>query len=167
MGGDSVRRLRPVCYHYRMSTYTPTLSILSLLLVSFLAPIAPSGFGPFTQPLIHANEETADLQQTATSGTSVRVYSSLSSLQINQLHSWRLAITDAQGNPVSGADVSVVGGMPEHDHGLPTQPLVTDSPAPGHYTLQGVRFHMPGKWQMEFVIATESGTETLLIEFEL
>ena len=44
---------------------------------------------------------------------------------INQLHTWTVTLTDAQGHPVHGAHFSVAGGMPQHGHGYPTQPRVT------------------------------------------
>ena len=42
----------------------------------------------------------------------------------------------------------LIPGMPDHDHGLPTQPQVTSRLENGDYLLEGVRFHMPGKWQL-------------------
>jgi hypothetical protein len=81
--------------------------------------------------------------------------SELQPLVINRIHSWTLNVTDAAGTPVEGAVITVDGGMPIHDHGLPTQPRVTNEVAPGRYVLEGVRFHMPGSW--ELVVTIESG----------
>jgi len=56
---------------------------------------------------------------------------------------------------VSGATLDIVGGMPEHNHGMPTQPQITEELAPGRYLLEGVRFHMPGLWRLTASISTE------------
>ncbi len=82
----------------------------------------------------------------------VDVYSNLSPLTINTIHSWRLKVTDSAGQPVEDVTVQVAGGMPDHDHGLPTQPQVTAEIATGEYLLEGVRFHMPGRWRMDFIV---------------
>jgi hypothetical protein len=41
--------------------------------------------------------------------------SSLEPIEINQIHSWILRIT-SDGDPVTGASLTVSGGMPTHDH---------------------------------------------------
>ncbi len=72
---------------------------------------------------------------------------------MNRIHSWTLTVTDASGSPVTGAKIKVDGGMPEHGHGLPTAPEVTDETAPGSYLVEGVKFSMPGWWEMTFHIS--------------
>ena len=81
--------------------------------------------------------------------------SELQPLVINRMHRWTLTITDTSGRPVEGAVITVDGGMPIHDHGLPTQPRVTSEVDPGRYVLEGLRFHMAGKW--ELVVTIQSG----------
>ena len=78
----------------------------------------------------------------------VRYVSDIDPPVINRLHSWTLFITTAEGEPVSGATLEIAGGMPEHDHGLPTTPLGIATEADGSYRLRGVRFHMDGTWEM-------------------
>lgn len=100
-------------------------------------------------------------------GVSVNIFSELSPLDINKIHSWLLRVDDADGNPLKGAAIQVIGGMPEHDHGLPTQPQITAETKEGEYLLEGVRFHMPGKWQLDIEISYGSTTETASTEFSL
>jgi hypothetical protein len=57
--------------------------------------------------------------------------------------------------------------MPDHDHGLPTLPVVTRETSPGRYLLEGVRFHMPGRWQLTLTITSPQGDEIGLLDFEL
>jgi hypothetical protein len=68
---------------------------------------------------------------------------------------------------VEGAQIEVDGGMPAHDHGLPTAPRVTEDLGGGDYRLDGVRFHMRGLWQMYFTIRTGDAEETAVISIEL
>ena len=88
-------------------------------------------------------------------GKNLAITSEVSPVQINRMHSWRLRLTDADGAPLSNASIEVRGGMPDHDHGLPTRPEVTGEVEPGVYLLQGLRFHMPGRWLLEFIIALD------------
>ena len=87
-------------------------------------------------------------------GISLEIFSQLSPIEINTIHSWEVVLTDEDG-AVSGATLDIVGGMPEHNHGMPTQPQITEELAPGRYLLEGVRFHMPGLWRLTASISTE------------
>ena len=88
-------------------------------------------------------------------------------IEINRMHSWVLHVTDAAGEPVTGAVIEVSGGMPEHDHGLPTAPRVTEELGEGSYRLDGVRFHMRGYWEMTFTITAGEAQDTVVIALEL
>ncbi len=69
--------------------------------------------------------------------------------------SWKLRIETPDGQPVKNAEVSVSGGMPEHGHGLPTMPEVTEDTSPGDYVVNGLKFSMPGWWVLTFKIKTQ------------
>jgi hypothetical protein len=88
-------------------------------------------------------------------------------VEINRMHSWILHVENEAGEPVEGAEIEVEGGMPAHDHGLPTVPRVTEDLGDGNYRLDGVRFHMRGLWQMYFTIRTGDAEETVVISLEL
>ena len=113
-----------------------------------------------------AERQIPDLQGVTAGGIRVEIYSKRSPLVINQIHSWHVQLM--RGNEaVTGVELAITGGMPEHDHGLPTQPQITGELEDGVYLLQGVRFHMPGSWQI-FVIIRENGAEDrLTINFQL
>jgi len=87
----------------------------------------------------------------------VSFVSLLSPLEINRIHSWIVRVESADGGAVVGATLSVDGGMPEHDHGLPTVPRVTDELGDGRYKVEGLRFHMRGLW--EIVVTIDDGAE--------
>jgi hypothetical protein len=97
-------------------------------------------------------------------GITVDIYSEIAPLDINRIHSWQLRLTDAQGSPVSNAQIELIGGMPEHDHGMPTQPQITGETETGSYLLEGMRFHMPGKWLLDIKLTYTVGTEDLIVE---
>ena len=86
----------------------------------------------------------------------------------NRMHSWVLHIeSTADGTGVDDAEITVDGGMPEHDHGLPTRPAVTGNLGEGDYLLQGMRFHMNGSWEVRITIDSGSGRDTAVIPIEL
>jgi len=57
--------------------------------------------------------------------------------------------------------------MPEHDHGLPTIPRVTEELGGGDYKLDGLRFHMSGYWEVIVTVTTDSGVSTVTIPLQL
>jgi hypothetical protein len=93
--------------------------------------------------------------------------SSLQPIVINQIHTWVLHIETDDAAPVSGAEVSVIGGMPAHDHGLPTRPRVSKELGDGDYRLEGMRFHMQGDWEISITISAGGSTDTVKIALQL
>lgn len=105
---------------------------------------------------------------TSNRGLFVASYSSeLDPLQINKLHTWVLHLEDIQGKAVLGALIKADGGMPEHNHGLPTRPRVTEELGNGNYRVEGLRFHMGGKWQLTFTIEANDKTDIVVIDVSL
>jgi hypothetical protein len=117
-----------------------------------------------TAPPLLARELLADSQP---AGLFVSMQSQLQPLTINQMHSWIIRITDTDSKPVEGATIEVSGGMAEHDHGLATAPRVTDYLGDGSYLLQGMRFHMPGQWQLQLTILVDNSTYSANMTVEL
>lgn len=91
----------------------------------------------------------------------------LEPLQINVLHSWTLHLEDAGGAPILGATIEADGGMPQHDHGLPTRPRITKELGNGDYQLDGIRFHMRGDWELTFTVEAEGKTDTVVVKVTL
>lgn len=93
--------------------------------------------------------------------------SGLQPIAINQLHTWTLHVATPDGRPVTGATLAVTGGMPGHNHGLPTQPQVTQDKGSGDYLLEGMKFQMPGHWtvtvQVKAAGQQDSATFQLLL----
>lgn len=93
--------------------------------------------------------------------------SSVDPIEINTMHEWVLHIETAAGDPVESAAITVDGGMPAHNHGLPTAPRVTKYLGDGDYRVQGLRFHMRGKWQVSFDIREAERGDTITFELAL
>ncbi len=80
---------------------------------------------------------------------------------LQELQSWRLHVETAAGEPVSNAILTVKGGMPQHGHGLPTQPRISPAATPGDYLLEGLQFNMPGWWEVSVYIAQAQREDTV------
>jgi hypothetical protein len=118
--------------------------------------------------LLLAGAQADESSWTSQRGLFVVSYQSeLVPLQINKLHAWVLHIEDARGNPVVGAQLEVSGGMPVHDHGLPTYPRVTEELGEGDYRLDGMRFHMTGAWEITIIIFADGKTDTVVVTVTL
>jgi hypothetical protein len=78
---------------------------------------------------------------------------------INQIQSWTLHLETEDGRPVEDAQITIDGDMPQHGHGLPTRPQVTEYLGNGDYRVEGLKFHMPGWWIVEFDITTAGQTD--------
>jgi hypothetical protein len=83
----------------------------------------------------------------------VSVSSNLDPLALNEIHSWIVHVETADGDVVENATITVDGGMPEHNHGFPTAPEITEDMGGGDYLLDGVKFSMAGWWELKLAIA--------------
>lgn len=78
---------------------------------------------------------------------------------INQMHSWKVKLATAEGAAVRDARFKVGGGMPQHGHGLPTQPRVTRELEPGTYLIEGMKFSMNGWWNLDLALEGSAGAD--------
>ena len=78
---------------------------------------------------------------------------------INQLHSWKVKVASPEGQPVTAARIAVDGGMPQHGHGLPTQPLVRKQVGEGTYLLEGMKWSMTGWWEVKLALEAPQGPD--------
>jgi len=129
----------------------------SLVAILLMAPLLWPG---------QAAAETQTKWQSARGVYTVTVASSMEPIQINQMHNWIVRIT-ADGEPVANAELVVEGGMPVHDHGMPTRPRVTEELGDGNYRLGGMRFHMQGDWEISMEIKAAGKTDTVVVTLTL
>jgi len=106
--------------------------------------------------------------QTSENGRfTVSAVSRLDPVVINETHAWSLHIETADGSPVTDAEIAIDGGMPEHNHGFPTAPRVTENLGEGNYLLEGMRFNMGGVWVLTLEISSGGQSDAVTFEFEL
>ena len=91
----------------------------------------------------------------------------LDPIEINKIHSWVLSVRTSNGDPVTTAEISVLGGMPLHDHGMPTRPRVTEYLGEGRYRLEGMRFHMNGHWEVSVTVKADGKVDTAVLALDL
>jgi hypothetical protein len=135
-----------------------------LVLIGFfvLMPIlGPRFMHPMMMERMHgggsgtsASDLNTDTTRTTNNGAFVVSFKSeLDPIAIGSMHSWVLHVETADGQPVEGATILVDGGMPDHGHGLPTSPQVTQDMGSGDYFVEGLRFQMGGWWEVKFNIS--------------
>jgi hypothetical protein len=79
----------------------------------------------------------------------------------------RVTVRDADGRAIDEAQISIDGGMPQHGHGLPTRPKVTQRLGDGTYQVEGVKFNMGGWWELKFRIDSAAGTDSVTFNLDL
>jgi YtkA-like len=112
-----------------------------------------------------ADVDTSTTRESVKKLFRVSYASNVKPIPVGRIISWKLGVETADGHPVKNAEVTVSGGMPEHGHGLPTMPQVSEGAAPGDYVVQGLKFSMPGWWVMTFKI--KAGGAEDVITFNL
>lgn len=90
-----------------------------------------------------------------------------SPLSINTFHRWQIKLLNLHGEFIEDADIKLTGGMPTHNHGLPTSPKVTQYLGQGRYLIEGIKFHMQGDWLLNFVIRADGKEEKLSLNLHL
>ena len=84
-----------------------------------------------------------------------------------RLQTWTLHIETMDGATVDSATITVDGGMPQHGHGLPTKPLVTQHLGGGDHLVEGMKFNMNGWWVVKFHIGSAAGVDTVVFNLSL
>jgi hypothetical protein len=91
----------------------------------------------------------------------VAVHPLANPIAINKMLAFEIRLRSVSGEAVSGAKISVDGGMPQHGHGFPTQPKVTKELGDGRYLLEGMKFSMPGWWEIKLKFDAPSGSDEI------
>ena len=83
------------------------------------------------------------------------------------LHSWILHVEDMKGAADDSATICIDGGMPEHGHGLPTRPAVTEALHNGDFRVDGMKFSMSGWWVVKLTIDGPAGPDSIRFNLKL
>lgn len=138
---------------------TPALghiSLRKLTISAALAALATLIAGCVTQP---KDLDLALDKKSASNVYRVALVPPAQAPAINQMHSWKVKLATSDGMPVHGASFVVDGGMPQHGHGLPTEPRVTRELEVGTYALDGMKFSMTGWWEVKLTIQGPQGAD--------
>jgi hypothetical protein len=125
--------------------------VMSLLPLLFLMGAA----APETQGW---TSESGNLRATYTSD--------VTPVPLNRIHSWTLHLETVAGAVLEGAQLEFAGGMPAHNHGLATAPVVTSLGA-GNYRVEGLRFHMQGAWELRITVRYANMSDRIVIPLDL
>ena len=120
------------------------------------------GYGAFTMFKMSYVPANLDYSLTRLSDNGVYRVTYISSeapVPVNQLHSWTLHVETANGQPVDNAEIAIFGDMPQHGHGMPTKPEVTQNLGNGDYLVEGMKFQMGGWWQIDFTINAQGQSD--------
>jgi hypothetical protein len=100
-------------------------------------------------------------------GGSIRVtyYLESENAPLNDIHSWKLLLEDKNGAIIENAEIVVSPDMPEHLHGMLTTAEVYELDEPGMYRVDGMKFHMPGWWEVTIDVTTPKTRD--LVRFQL
>jgi hypothetical protein len=88
-------------------------------------------------------------------------------IRLNHIHSWIVHVESRAQVAVEDAVISITGGMPLHDHGLSTEPRMTRKLGSGNYLIEGMRFHMPGNWQITVSVSTQTASDSAVFDLQL
>ena len=65
---------------------------------------------------------------------------------------------------LKNAKISLNGGMPAHHHGLPTSPVVVWSAKDNNYKIEGLKFSMPGEWELRLLIENNPANPAKIVQ---
>lgn len=94
----------------------------------------------------------------------LQTHSQLADSPVRRFAEVEFTLTDAQNVPVTGAQIRLSGGMRAHGHGLPTRPLVQELEV-GRYIVKGLKFSMPGAWELQFDIELDEYVDHVRLDF--
>ena len=157
-------------------TVVVTIAITAVVLLAAFYYLMPTVGARYLHPLMMGGEATsqpANLDASTSVLTDQELFrvsytSNVETIPLNQIHSWTLHVETADGQPVENAEISIDGGMPQHGHGLPTSPQVTENLGGGDYLVEGMKFQMLGWWEVRIDISadgrSDTGTFNLILE---
>lgn len=148
------------------------VAALALSLALALSALSLTGCGMIAYTLQHGFSTPPESEfgfgpRTSQIGGYVATIEPEAPLRTGAMQRLRFRLRDAAGAPVVGARVTIDGGMPQHGHGLPTQPRVTGEPADGVYEVDGLRFNMGGWWELRFVFERSGLADRVIFNVRL
>lgn len=138
------------------------LSILAILAIGSLAACIH-----MLIPRDHSNANLSPKRVSANGSLQVSYESQVQPIPKRKLHAWVLEVRTTDGRPVEDARIAIDGGMPDHGHGLPTQPVVAKNLGEGRYLVEGMKFNMGGYWVVDLAIQSHAANDNVRFEIIL
>lgn len=86
-------------------------------------------------------------------------------IRIGQHFSVDVLVCASDGSPFAG-DLSANAVMPAHNHGMNYKPTVTPG-KDGAFRIDGLMFHMPGKWQFQFDLRQDGRSDKISVDYDV
>lgn len=147
--------------HVAQSRRRPLRWILTIVAGVLLVGAAGLGLMLYRMSYVPADLDLATTQLSNGSAYQVSYTPRSAPVPVNQIHTWTIHIETPAGQPVTDAAITVDGDMPQHGHGLPTQPQVTENLGNGDYLVEGMKFQMSGWWVVDFTIDAAGTSDTV------
>jgi hypothetical protein len=110
-----------------------------------------------------ADLDVSRTQQSANGLFTATIEPGADPIPLNQIHSWTIELEMADGTALAPGAIKVDGGMPQHGHGLPTAPQVTEDLGGGRFLVEGMKFNMPGWWVVKVHVGDDTATFNLTL----
>ncbi|MFZ5878650.1 MAG: FixH family protein [Chloroflexota bacterium] len=157
------------------STVAITVMVVIVGFILLMPVIGPRYLHPLmsqSMPMHMNNAAPGELDTSTELPTDSGLYrvsftSNLDPISINQMHTWTLHVETTDGQIVEDAVILVDGGMPQHGHGLPTRPQVTQYLGNGDYLVEGLKFQMGGWWEVKFNIRADGQSDNVTFNLVL
>ncbi len=94
----------------------------------------------------------------------VRMFPESGPPRVAEIQNWVLHVEAIDGSLFIPRQLVLSGGMPGHGHGLPTEPRISRYLGNGDYLVEGVKFNMPGTWQLIVGVTGPQGPEQAVLE---
>ncbi|MFC3752906.1 FixH family protein [Aquamicrobium ahrensii] len=115
----------------------------------------------------NGGQDIARAKQSESGLFSVTMQPEKGQVRMGETQVWLVTVKSKEGQPVENAALHVSGGMPEQNQGLPTSPQATGYLGNGRYRIEGVKFPVPGWWQLRLWIFAAAGTDTVVFNITL
>lgn len=138
-------------------TYLIVATVLAAIILTLSA--VGKGHGNTKRP---AEKEFGPGPRTTDQGLYIVTLQGARDLKPRRMYTLQAIVVDGKdAQPVSDVRISIDGGMPEHGHGLPTRPRMTQNLGNGWYEIGGLRFNMGGWWELKLTVTGPAGTDTV------
>jgi hypothetical protein len=81
--------------------------------------------------------------------------------EVRRDNTWWLRLSDAEGEPLGGAELRVTPYMPKHQHG--SAEVVIEELDGGEYKLSPIELIMPGVWEIPVTVTPKEGEPSEVI----